>query len=124
MTDTNETPPIQVAASPAMDQAAATVRILLLVLGVGTTIAGFVSKRDLAGFIAYVQSSDFITALAVLITVGTFSWSQWKTRHRAKQLAAIAADPRVPEEVVTLKGSVTKPGESAADLADRLKAGR
>ena len=54
--------------------------------------------------IAYVQSSDFITAAGIVMTASTFAWGQWKTRHRAKQLATIAADPRVPDAVAVVKG--------------------
>lgn len=105
MSDNNEAPPITVNASPATDQATSAVRTVLLIFSVVTALAGFFSKRDLAGFIAYVQSSDFITALALLIGAATFAWGQWKTRHRAKQLATIAADPRTPDSVATIKGA-------------------
>lgn len=108
MTEQNTQPPITVSSSPIADQAASAVRTLLLVLSVVTALAGFFSKRDLAGFVAYVQSSDFITALALLIGAVTFAWGQWKTRHRAKQLANVAADPRVPDSVISIKDTMTE----------------
>jgi len=108
MTD-NETPPMQANPTPTTDQAAAAVRTILLCIGVVSALAGFVGKRDLAGFIAYMQSSDFISALALLMAAATFVWGQIKTRHRAKQLATVAADPRVPNEVISLKGSEPQP---------------
>lgn len=98
----NETPPIQVNQTPVADQAAAAARTIVLVLGAITALAGFVSTRDLAGFIAYVQTSDGLSALGLAITGATFAWGQWKTRHRAKQLAAIV--PHVPDEVAVFKG--------------------
>lgn len=111
MSEQNEIPPISVNASPATDQAASAVRTLLLVVSVGTALAGFLSKRDLAGFIAYAQSSDFLSIVALLVGGATFAWGQWKTRHRAKQLATIAADPRTPDSVAMIKGATTERAE-------------
>lgn len=105
MTEENSTPPIVADRSPARDQAESAVRFVLLAISVVSALAGFVSKHDLAGFIRYMQSSDFLTALAAVIGVATFAWGQWKARHRSNQLAAIAADPRVPDAVATLKKS-------------------
>lgn len=98
MTD-NEKPPI-VAPAPGMDQAESAVRTLILAISVITAVAGFVAKRDLAGFIVYVQSNDFLAFLALAIGGATVWWAQWKSRHRAKQLVAIRDDDRVPSEVV------------------------
>jgi hypothetical protein len=100
----NETPQIVVNPSPATDQAASALRTVLLVISAVTAITTLASKRDLAGFIVYVQSNDFLQVVSIIATAATFGWSQWKTRHRAKQLAAVAADPRVPDSVATLKG--------------------
>lgn len=100
----NETPQIIVNASPAVDQAQSAIRTVLLVVSAVTAIATLASKRDLAGFILYVQSNEFLQVASIIVTAGTFAWSQWKARHRAKQLAAVAADPRVPDAVATLKG--------------------
>ena len=61
------------------------------------------SKRDLTGFVAYMQSSDFLSAVAAVTGATAFAWGQWKARRRSKQLAAIAGDPRVPNEVARLK---------------------
>jgi hypothetical protein len=99
----NETAPISVNATPATDQIAAAMRSLVLVVSAITALAGIASKHDLKGFIAYVQSSDFLAAASVVVAVGSFAWSQLKTRKRAVQLATIAADPRVPDAVATVK---------------------
>ena len=103
MADANESPPIAVNPSPLNDQIASGIRNLLLAVGVVTAIAGFVAKRDLAGFIVYVQSSEFIQVAGLVLTFGSVAWSQWKTRHRAKQLASVAAHPAVPDAVAHLK---------------------
>lgn len=96
---TNEQPPIQ-APVPATDQAMSAVRTLVLSLSVFTALAGFLTKRDLAGFIVYIQSNDFLAWLAAAIAAGTIWWGQWKVRHRAKQIVAIRDDPRVSPDVV------------------------
>jgi hypothetical protein len=100
----NEAPQIVVNPSPTTDQAQSAIRTVLLVVSAITAITTLASKRDLAGFIVYVQSSDFLQVASIVATAVTFAWGQWKTRHRAKQLAAVAADPRVPDAVATLKG--------------------
>ena len=104
MTEKTEAPGIVVNASPAADQIAAAVRTLILVISVITALAALASKRDLAGFIVYAQSSEFLQAASVAIGIGTFIWGQAKTRYRAKQLAAIAGDDRVPDAVASVKG--------------------
>lgn len=98
----NETPPI-VAPTPLNDQIASGVRVLVIVIGMMTTLAGLVSRRDLAGFIVYVQTNEFLTALGVLVTAGTFLLGQMKIRHRAKQLNVVAKDDRVPDAVIVTK---------------------
>lgn len=100
----NETTPIQ-APTPLNDQIAAGVRVLVISLGMMTTLSGLLSRRDLAGFIVYVQSNEFLTAVGMIATVGAFTWSQWKTRHRAKQLNVVAKDPRVPDDVIVASGA-------------------
>lgn len=103
MADQNETAPIAVNASPVPDQAASALRTVLLIVSVITALTTIASKRDLAGFIVYVQSSEFLQALSIVASIATFAWGQWKIRHRAKQLATIAGDKRVPDEVAALK---------------------
>lgn len=98
MTD-NELPPIT-APSPGYDQALSAVRTFVLSVSVITAFAGFLSKRDLAGFIVYIQSNDFLAWLAMAIGIGSVWWGQFKIRHRAKQIVAIRDDPRVPSDVV------------------------
>ena len=103
MPDDNTAPPIVAEKSPARDQAEAAIRYVVLGLSVSSTLAGLIAKRDLNGFVAFMQSSDALTLLAGIIAAATFAWGQWKARHRSQQLTAIGADPRVPDDVVTIK---------------------
>lgn len=92
--ETPETPPIQVQPSPIGAQAAASVRVLILILTGATAIIGFLGKRDIAGLVAYLQSDGAVPALAAVIGAGTYVWGQWRLRHeRAKLVIAAAAAP-------------------------------
>lgn len=91
MTDDNEAPQIEVSESPLWDQAASGGRALVL------AVTAFALGRH------WIEGD-----LATLIgAAGGIVWpivaGQLKTRHRAKQLANIAADPRVPDAVVVAK---------------------
>lgn len=91
MTDNNEAPPIVVDASPLPDQLWAAVR------QVAPPVMAFaIGKGWLANDVA-----------VLLGTLGAIVWpivaGQLKTRHRAKQLATIVSDRRVPDAVGMLK---------------------
>ncbi|BCA61044.1 hypothetical protein HMP09_0278 [Sphingomonas sp. HMP9] len=103
MVNQNETTPIAVNASPVPDQAASALRSVVLVASVITALPTIASKRDLAGFIVYVQSSEFLQAVSIIVSIATFAWGQWKIRRRAKQLAAVGANPRVPNDIISIK---------------------
>ena len=103
MANPNNPAPIAVNASPVPDQAASALRSVLLIVSVITALTTIASKRDLAGFIVYVQSSEFLQALSFVVGIATFAWGQWKTRRRAKQLAAVGANPSVSDEIISIK---------------------
>lgn len=87
MADDNEQPQIEVNASPLSDQVTSGVRAAVL------SITAFALGR---GWIA----GDVATVITTLVgIVAPIVLSQLKTRHRAVQLANIAADPRVPDAV-------------------------
>lgn len=89
-----------------LNQAASALRSVLLIVSVMTALTTIAGKRDLAGFIVYVQSSGFLQTLSIVVSIVTFVWGQWTIRHRAKQRAAVSANPRAPEAVAALKGTV------------------
>lgn len=93
--------PIVVPASPANAQIASGLRSAVLVIGAITTLAGFVSHRDMAGFLTYVQSSDFVLVLGIASTVGSVAWGQWKLRKRELQSAKMAT--LLPDSIATTK---------------------
>lgn len=91
MSDDNERPQIEVHGSPLPDQAWAAVRQL------APPIMAFLIGRGLI-------ANDMAILLGM---VGAIIWpivaGQIKTRHRAKQLANIASDRRVPDAVAVIK---------------------
>lgn len=89
MADQVETKVGAVSASPVPHQAASALRRVLLVVSVIPALTTIASKRDLAGFIVYVQSIEFLQAVSIVVGIATFARGQWKIRHRAKQLAAV-----------------------------------
>ena len=99
----NETPPIVVPATPGPDVIAASVRLLVMAIGVVTAFAGFVSKRDLAGFITYIQSSDFLAAAGGISAAVAAIWALLKTQHRSIQLTNTAKNPLVPDSVIKVE---------------------
>lgn len=104
MSDENEKPQIKISESTVVhDQAAAISRIVVLVISSFAAISHFVAVRDLAAFIAFMQSSDGIGFIALVVSGATAGWAWWKTRHRAKQVVSVAEDVRVPEQVITFK---------------------
>jgi hypothetical protein len=90
MSDNNEAPQIEVNASPLADQLWAAVR------QVAPPVMAFALGR-------HWLSGDIATLLGV---AGAVVWpivaGQLHTRHRAVQLANIAADPRVPDAVAKI----------------------
>jgi len=82
--------PIVVNPSPLAAQAMSAVRIIVMVLTALAAVAGFARTRDLAGFIVYMQSQEFLTVLAVIIGVGTFAWSQINKRRQHAEMVTVA----------------------------------
>ena len=91
MTDDNEQPPISVNASPLPDQLWAGLRQIA-----PAAMAFAIGRHWIA--------DDMSILLGI---AGGMVWpivaGQLKTRHRAKQLASVANDPRVPDAVASVK---------------------
>nr|WP_314471032.1 hypothetical protein [uncultured Sphingomonas sp.] len=100
----NETPPIVVKGNEALvDPAKLAVANVVVVIGALTALSGFVSNRDLAGFIVWIKTTDGAAFLAAALSLAGIVYSWWKSRHRAAQVVNVAADERVPAEVATVK---------------------
>lgn len=90
---TNDTsPPIEVRASPWVDQAWAALR------QIAPPIVAFLIGRHLIPDDVAALVLAIVGGVALPITVG-----QFKTRLRAQQLATVAKDPAVPQHVIVTK---------------------
>lgn len=105
--------PIVVSASAIQTTIFAALRILAVLLGGATAILGFVSQRDLAGLIAYVQSSEFTAVAGALAAVISAGFGLWSTYRHKKNLVTLGR--AVPDGIATVveKGS---PGGGALVL--------
>ena len=92
MTDSNEAPQIEVNADPLWDQLMAGIR------QAGPPIIAFAMGRH------WIEG-DTATLAGTLGALAFIVVGQLHTRHRAKQLANIVADPRVPPAVAKFKGA-------------------
>lgn len=103
MTD-NETPPIVVSGNAATtDPLKLAIANVFVIIGAMTALAGFVSNRDLAGFIVWIKTNDGAAFIGATLSVASLVYAAWKSRHRATQVVSLGADPRVPPAAATLK---------------------
>lgn len=92
--------PMIVTAGAIQDTLFAALRVLSVLIGGGTAILGFVSKRDLAGLITYVQSSDFTAVAGALAASVSLAYGLWRTYHRKQALITVAQ--AVPDSLATV----------------------
>lgn len=89
----------------ALDGLQAAARYLTVIIGAVVALLGLLKTRDIAGFIAFVQNNggEVFAAVAGLVSLGTAAYGVIKTALRGRQVAAVAADNRVPPNVAHLK---------------------
>lgn len=98
--------PIRVSANAGLiDGLQAAGRYLTVIIGFAVFIAGCVRTRDVAGAATYIQANvgQLVSAVLGLVSLGTLAYGILKTGKRGAQVATVAADPRVPDTVATLK---------------------
>lgn len=98
--------PIVIGANAAaIDALQAGFRFLVVLIGFGVALAGFVKARDFAGFVSYVQTNlgAIVSAVAGLIAAATTVYGIFKTYKRSAQIVSVAADTRTPDEVAQIK---------------------
>lgn len=103
----NETPPIVVTGNEALaDPVKLALANVVVVVGAMTALSGFLSNRDLAGFIVWIKTTDGAAFIAAALSLAGLAYSWWKSRHRAAQVVSVAVDDRVPAAVATtVKGA-------------------
>lgn len=103
----NETPPIIVTGNETLaDPAKLAIANIFIVVGAITALSGFVSNRDLAGFIVWIKTTDGAAFIAAAMSLAGIVYAWWKPRHRAAQVVAVATDDRVSPAVASLKGTI------------------
>lgn len=78
-------------------------RSLLLIFAAVPTILTLLGAHDLLAVVNYFRGSDGAALLGAVVTVATVTWAFIKAHKRGAQVAAVAADPRVPDAVATTK---------------------
>lgn len=103
----NEKPPIEIGSNAAnLDTAMAILRYLGVIATSFPVLLAVVSRGDLAELFDWVRSDAAKPMMSAVAGLVLLLWGLWKTRHRAKQVVAVAADERVPADVAALKESV------------------
>lgn len=112
----DEKPQFTISPSAIQDTLFAGLRILTVLLTGGTAILGFIGKRDLAGLVAYIQSSDFTPVAAALAAVATAAYGLYQTHYKKKALLAVKASQStiVPDDVLAVKGGSSTPPSALA----------
>lgn len=86
-----------------LDLLAAAGRYLVVIIGAVPLLLQLLGARDFAAIIAYFQSADgsaLIAAVGALIALG---YGLFKTHKRGAEVAAVAANPKVPDSVAQIK---------------------
>lgn len=94
-----ETPSVVVPASVLAGQAKAQLRLALAAIGGALVLRGFLPK-----WLVNDQMVELVTGLVIWGVAAAWSWIRNKVNHA--RWVAVAADPRVPDSVATVKGAV------------------
>lgn len=107
MVDDVKQPVVVSANAGLIDSVQAAARYAVVLVGFTTAVLGLLKVHDIAGIIALIQSNggQVLAAVSGLIALGTAAYGVFKSRKRGAQLANVAADPEVPDEVAQIKES-------------------
>lgn len=92
--------PIEVATSPASEQAGSAGRDIILIVSVLPALLAVLGKHDLNAVINYISGVEFAPVLSVLVGAGVVAWRQWVTRrsHANKLMMARNVSNRIAIE--------------------------
>lgn len=98
------TKPIEVSENTGIvDLLTAAGRYLVVIIGAVPLLMQLLGNRDFAGLVAYFQGADGKALIAAAVALGTLAYGLWKTRKRGVQVVQIAADPRTPNSVASVR---------------------
>ena len=88
-----------------IDAIQAAARYAVVLIGFTTAVLGLLKTRDIAGLIGYIQSNggEVVAAISGIIALATAAYGVFKTGKRGSQLETVAADPKVPDSVASIK---------------------
>jgi len=87
--------PILVSSSAFQTIATAVLRQLITAAGAGLVARGIVTQGQV--------DADTPQLVGLAMVAGSAAWAWWKANRTHGQLATVAADPRVPDDVAKLK---------------------
>lgn len=98
------TKPVKVSSNAGVtDPLLAAGRLLLIVIGTLPVLITLLKARDLASLIAFFQGSEGATFIAAVSGLAAVVFALLKSRKRAVQVVAVAADRRTPDAVAQIK---------------------
>lgn len=104
--EADATKPIQVSANASIiDTLTAAGRLALVVIGAVPILLKLLGAHDFLALVAYFRSTDGATLIAAVSGLAAIGYGLYKSHKRGNQLATAAADPRVDDDVLTIKGS-------------------
>lgn len=86
----------------AVDTVTALGRLILVVLSTAPAAALLIKKHDLVGLYDYFHTNQGQALGAAIIGLVSFGYGAYKSWKRGRQVATVAADPKVPSSVAKL----------------------
>lgn len=104
MVDQTQEPVVVPANAGLTDSLQAAARYVAFLITATVAVLGLLKVHDIAGLIGYIQTNggQITAAVSGLIALGVAAYGVFKTHKRGAQVAAVAADPRVPDKVATI----------------------
>lgn len=86
-----------------LDLLAAAGRYLLVIVGAVPVLLKLLGDHDFTAIVAYFKGTDGASLIAAASGLLALAYGLYKTHKRGTQVAAVAADTRVPNSVAQLK---------------------
>ena len=81
--------PLVINPSTASEHTKSGVRDLLIFIGGFTAVMGFISKRDLAGFLSWIHSSEAFPFLGLVVAGSGLAWRHLRIKRKKAELVAV-----------------------------------
>lgn len=103
MVDETPTPIVVPKNAGVIDSVQAAIRLIGFLITAFMSIVGFLKAGDIAGLLAFIQSSggQIFAAVSGLVALAIAGYGVFKTHKRGAQIATVAASPKVPNSIAT-----------------------